>query len=80
MRIEHLVHGEACVFYDDTNMDLSKIDNIEFGGVNHKDAPDYSDAYVLSADYNGVPMNANQLNDINENAQFVHDKLMDHLN
>jgi hypothetical protein len=61
------------------NLDFTKIDNIEFDGVNHSDAPDYADAYISSADYNGVEMTEQQLDELNENSDFVYEKLMDSL-
>tara|TARA_R110002167_G_scaffold284737_2_gene489845 strand:+ start:1303 stop:1488 length:186 start_codon:yes stop_codon:yes gene_type:complete len=60
-------------------MDYSKIDNIEIDGINHKDAPDYCDAFISSADYNGEPMTDAQLDEINENGEFVHDCVYNHL-
>jgi len=57
--------------------DLSKIDNIEFDDVDMKDYPDLVDAYVSSADYDGVPMTDDQLYDLNENYRdFVYEKLI----
>lgn len=60
-------------------MELQHIDNIEFDGIDHKDYPDYSDAHILTADYKGVPMTDEQLDEINENRDFVYEKLMEHL-
>ena len=60
-------------------MDYSKITNIDFEGIDHKDYPDYCDAYISSADYEGEPMTEEQLEEINENKDFVYDKLMNHL-
>jgi hypothetical protein len=37
-------------------MDYNKIDNIEIDGIDTADYPDFADAYILSADYNGVEM------------------------
>ena len=61
------------------DIDKSKIDNIVFDGINHKDAPDYCDAYIVSADYNGVPMDDEDLDELNENSEFIHEKLIKHL-
>lgn len=60
-------------------MDYSKITNIEFEGIDHKDYPDYCDAYISDADYEGEPMTEQQLEEINENRDFVYEKLMAHL-
>jgi hypothetical protein len=60
-------------------MKTSKITNIEIDGIDTKDAPDFCDAFILSADYNGVPMTDDQLDEINENSDFVYDKVLDSL-
>ena len=60
-------------------INLSKIDNIEFDQIDFKDSPDFSDAYILSADMNGIPMSETELDALNENRDFVHEKLMNHL-
>lgn len=62
------------------NFDLSKIDNIELDGIDTKDYPDFCDAYISSADYNGVEMTEAQLDRLNEDeSEFVYDKVMNHL-
>jgi hypothetical protein len=60
-------------------MDTSKIDNIEFDDLCHSDSPDYCDAFISSADLDGVPMTEDQLAELNEDSEFVHEKLMDYL-
>lgn len=59
-------------------MDLSLIDNIVFD-YDLKDAYKFSDAYIVCADYDGQPMNEDQLNELNENSEFVHEKLIEYL-
>lgn len=58
-------------------MDLSKVDNIEFDDVHYWDYPDYSDAYIISADYEGVPMTEEQLEEVNEYKDFISEKLLE---
>ena len=60
-------------------MDLTKIDNISFEDVDWSDAPDFCDAYISEADYNGVPMNEESLDELNENRDFVYEELMKYL-
>jgi len=57
----------------------NKIDNIEFDGIDHKDRPDYCDAYILSADCNGRKMTEQELEELNKNRDFVYEKLIDYL-
>jgi hypothetical protein len=60
-------------------LDLTKVDNIEFDGIDHADHPDYCDAYICGADYDGVEMTEEQLEELNEDRDFVYDKLMNHI-
>lgn len=61
-------------------LDLSEIDNIEFDDVEMDDYPDFSNAYICSADMNGIPMTEEELNDLNENNPgFCYEKLFDKL-
>ena len=60
-------------------MDYSKIDNITFGGIDHKDCPDYCDAYIENADYDGRPMTDEEIDELNRDGDFVYEKLMDYL-
>ena len=49
------------------------IDNIEVDGIDTNDYPDFTDAFIASADYNGVNMTDEQLEALNEDYDFVHD-------
>jgi len=60
-------------------MDTAKIDNIVFEDIDHDDMPDYCDAFISQADYDGVPMTEDQLDEINEDGDFKHEKLFDFL-
>lgn len=60
-------------------MDYSKISNIEVDGIDTKDYPDFCDAYIESADYDGEPMNDKQLEEINNDGDFVLQAVYDHL-
>lgn len=60
-------------------LDYSKIDNIRFDGIETSDYPDFCDAYISDANYNGEPMTDEQLQELNDDADFVHERLMDHL-
>jgi hypothetical protein len=60
-------------------LDLTKVDNISFDGIDHRDYPDYCDAFIESADYNGEPMTEEQLEELNDNRYFVYEKVWDYL-
>lgn len=53
------------------NYDL--IDNIEVDGIDTNDYPDFCDAFIVSADYDGQPMSEAQIEELNENSSFIHD-------
>ena len=61
-------------------IDFTKITDIEFDDVFHDDAPDYCDSYILRCEIDGAEATEEQLNEINENSDFVHEKLFDYLN
>lgn len=60
-------------------MDYKKIDNIEFENIDYSDYPDFCDAFISSAYYDGVAMTDDQLDELNDDTSFVYEKLMEHL-
>ena len=58
---------------------MKEIYNIEFDGIDYSDYPDFCDAFICSAERNGEPLNDDELNELNEDTDFVYNKLMDHL-
>ena len=45
---------------------IGDITNVEFEGIDYSDYPDFCDAYIISADLDGVPMTEAQLEALNE--------------
>ena len=61
-------------------MNTKQITNIELDSVNTWDYPDFCDAYICSADWeNGKPLSDNELDELNEDADFVYSKVMESL-
>ncbi len=60
-------------------LDYTLITNIEFDGVDHRDYPDYCDAYITSAEYEGREMTDEELDTLNEDSDFVYQELMNYL-
>jgi len=58
-------------------MDLTKIDNIVFSGINYGDAMDFCDAYIESADYDGREMTEHEIIDLP--GDFVYEKLLEQI-
>jgi len=46
-------------------LDYSKIDNIKVDGIDYSDYPDFCDAYIASADYDGRAMTDEELDLLN---------------
>ena len=61
------------------NIDFNKIDNIVIGDIDWKDYPDFCDAYVEECDIDGVPATEEQLDVINDNLEFVHEKTLEYI-
>ena len=51
------------------------ITNVIVSGLFTIDYPDFVDAYISSADYDGKPMTEEQLDNINEDRVFVYECL-----
>lgn len=58
-------------------LNYSLISNIEFKGINHRDYPDYCDAYIVSAEYDGKEMTQEQIKMLD--SDFVYEKLMEQI-
>lgn len=44
-----------------------------FAGINWNDYPDFSDIYIESADYDGLPMDGDQLDELNNDTKMVYE-------
>lgn len=53
-------------------MNYSLIDNIEIDGIDTNDYPDFCDAFIVSAYYDGEIMTDAQIDTLNEDYDFVH--------
>jgi hypothetical protein len=60
-------------------LDYSLISNISFDGIDFDDYPDFCDAYIDSADYDGEPMTDEQLELLNDDRDFVFEKLWNYI-
>jgi hypothetical protein len=60
-------------------MDKSKIDNVEVDGINTSDYPDFSNAFIYSADYDGKKMTEAQLDEINDDSDYVYEQVMNQI-
>lgn len=59
-------------------LNTSLIDNIDVTGVDGRDYPDFCDAYIDGADYDGVEMTDEQLECLNDDyPDFVYQAVLD---
>lgn len=57
-------------------LDLRKVDNMEFEGVDFADYPDFVDAFLVAADYDGKELTEEQIDYINdEHYDFVNERV-----
>jgi len=61
-------------------IDFKKVKVIEVDGINHYDYPEYCDAYISEANYNGKPVTDEQLDEINDNDQFRYESVWEFIN
>ena len=59
--------------------DYSKISSVEVDGIDTNDAPDFVDAYITYAEYDGEPMTDEQLEELNQDGDFVYSAVERHL-
>jgi hypothetical protein len=62
-----------------TEIDFSKIDNVEMDGIDYSDAPDFADAYIVSCDIDGRPATDEELDIINDDSEFVYSQVEKYL-
>jgi len=60
-------------------LDYSKISNVQVDGIDHDDYPDFCDAYISSADYDGREMTEEELEELNQDSDYVYEKVQNHL-
>lgn len=55
-------------------MDYTKIHNVEVDGIDTSDYPDFCDAFIAFAFYDGKVMTEDQLDELNNDSEFVYEK------
>lgn len=61
---------------DITKIDYSKLEDIEVDGVDMNDYPDFCDAFISSATYEGEELTEEELMELSTDGCFVHDQVM----
>jgi hypothetical protein len=57
-------------------LDYSKISDIEIENIDYSDYPDFCDAYISDATYDGEPISNEQLEQLNSDTSFVYDEVI----
>lgn len=60
-------------------LDYTLIADVVVDHIDPKDAPDFSDAFISSATYDGREMTDDELELVNEDSAYVHQKTIDQL-
>ncbi len=53
--------------------------DVAFEGIDHRDYPDYCDAFIASAEYDGRDLSDEELDELNEDTDLVYELLTDNL-
>lgn len=59
--------------------DYSKIGSIEIEDIDHRDAPDFCDAFISYAEYDGREMTEEELEQLNEDSDFRYESVINWL-
>jgi hypothetical protein len=61
-------------------IDFKKITNVELDGIDSNDYPDFCDAFIVSAEYDGREMTEEEIDYINDvHFDFVHECVYNNL-
>lgn len=62
-----------------TQIDFSKIEDVRVAGIDPRDAPDFSDAFIETCTYMGRDATDEELDAINDDGDFVYQCVQDYL-
>jgi hypothetical protein len=74
-----LNHSKFKSYKPTTAMELDKITNIELANIDTSDYPDMVDAYIVSAEIDGVELTDAEIEELNCNSEFVYDCVLNQL-
>ncbi len=75
----HALIARAEKFLKAHTIDTREVTHVILAGIERKQHPTYDDVYIVAARYRCIPMIASQLEVLNENMDYVYEKLMSHL-
>ena len=74
-----LNHSKFKLNQPTTAMELDKISNIELANIDTSDYPDFVEAYIVSAEIDGVELTDAEIEELNCNSEFVYDCVLKEL-
>ena len=60
-------------------IDYKNLGDIELDGVDPSDYPDFCDAFISYAAYDDRPLTDEELDELNEDSDFIHEKVLEEL-
>lgn len=60
-------------------LDFYKLQDIQIDNLHLWDAPDFVDAFIASATYEGRPLTDSELDEVNNDSKFVYDCVINRL-
>ena len=60
-------------------IDYNLIEDVRVDGIDYADYPDFCDAFIASAIYDGEPMSDEMLDELNEDYDFVYESITNHI-
>jgi len=60
-------------------IDYKLIEDVQVEGIDYADYPDFCDAFIASAIYDGKPMSDEMLDELNEDYDFVYESITNYI-
>ena len=60
-------------------LDYAKIADVEIDGIDCSDYPDFCDAYISNASYDGRDMTDEELDILNDDSDFVYESVIERI-
>jgi hypothetical protein len=58
------------------NLNYDLLSDVEVGGIDYSDYPDFSDAYISYALYDGIELTDDELDELSNDYDYVYDEVL----
>jgi hypothetical protein len=65
--------------YEVMRINYNLIEDVQVEGIDYADYPDFCDAFIASAIYDGKPMSDEMLDELNEDYDFVYESITNYI-